>query len=304
MSTALGLLNPLAQFFADDGTPLAGGLVYAYAAGSTTPQDTFFNADLAPGHENTNPVVLDAYGKAVIYLSPVNYKIDVQTPGGVSTDGYPRDDIAGSPFTSTLTVAQGGTGLTSFTDKTVIISSGSTFRNTSVGTPGQVLTSSGGLSVPDFSDLPPEGMTLLHASSGTDTNAGATTVDTVTMLTHLTVLDSLLVLASMVSKTQITAAPSLYNVTDSIAIATSPAQVGLAVTNFFEWTVRQDRFVATNFLSKQLTFDASNVGVLAQANVGMSAAWTSGWTLGLRHGGVTAGGTLYWSWAVYRLNGQ
>ncbi len=128
MSNALGLANPLAQFFANDGTPLAGGLVYTYAATTTTPQPTFTDAALSV--QNTNPIVLDAYGKCVMYLSPVNYKIDVQTPAGVSTDGYPRDNIAGSPFTSTLTVAQGGTGVVTLAAHGVIVGEGTTTSTT------------------------------------------------------------------------------------------------------------------------------------------------------------------------------
>ena len=30
-----------AQFFTDDGVPLAGGLIYSYAAGTTTPKVTY-----------------------------------------------------------------------------------------------------------------------------------------------------------------------------------------------------------------------------------------------------------------------
>jgi hypothetical protein len=35
-----------------------------------------------------------------------------------------------------------------------------------------------------------------------------------------------------------------------------------------------------------------------------TATWGSGWTLGLRHGGVTATGTAKYTWAVYRCGGQ
>ena len=67
---ATGLVNPQLQFFDDDGNPLNGGLLYTYVAGSSTPLDTFFASDLAPGSENTNPIVLDSAGRCVVYLSP------------------------------------------------------------------------------------------------------------------------------------------------------------------------------------------------------------------------------------------
>lgn len=50
-----------AQFFTDDGTPLAGGLVYSYAAGTTTPQTTYTTS--AGNVANPNPIVLDAAGR-------------------------------------------------------------------------------------------------------------------------------------------------------------------------------------------------------------------------------------------------
>ncbi len=151
--------------------------------------------------------------------------------------------------------------------------------------------------------LPVTALVLLHAGSGTSQAAGATNVDTIA-LSGLTLLDSIWVLASMVSKTQVTAAPSLLNSTDGVALATAPAQVGLAITNFFEWTARQDKFSATNIITKQTTFDAGNAGVLSQTLAAFATAWTAPWTLALRHGGVTAGGTLNWSWAVYKIAGQ
>ncbi len=67
---AIGLSLPNVQFLDDNGNPVSCGLLYAYEAGTSTPQDTFTNSDLAPGHENTNPVVLDSAGRAVIYLTP------------------------------------------------------------------------------------------------------------------------------------------------------------------------------------------------------------------------------------------
>ena len=95
-----GLSSPLVQFFGNNGDVLAGGFVYTYGAGSTTPAQTFSDAGgLVP---NSNPIVLDASGKAVIYLGPQVYKFDVQNSAGVSQDGYPLDNISGSLWTGAL----------------------------------------------------------------------------------------------------------------------------------------------------------------------------------------------------------
>lgn len=50
-----------AQFFDDNGTPLTGGLVYTYSAGTTTPATTYTDSTGANAH--SNPIVLDAAGR-------------------------------------------------------------------------------------------------------------------------------------------------------------------------------------------------------------------------------------------------
>jgi hypothetical protein len=64
--------SPKQVFFGADGNPLAAGRLYTYEAGTTTPTATY--SDSAGVTENTNPVVLDARGEAVIYLRPGTYK--------------------------------------------------------------------------------------------------------------------------------------------------------------------------------------------------------------------------------------
>ena len=58
------LLSPYGvgqQFFDDNGVPLAGGLIYTYQAGSSTPLATYTdNGGVIP---NSNPIVLDASGR-------------------------------------------------------------------------------------------------------------------------------------------------------------------------------------------------------------------------------------------------
>lgn len=63
---------PKTQFIGADGVPLAGGKVYTYAAGTTTPQPTY--TDSSGTTANTNPIVLDARGEANIWLGEATYK--------------------------------------------------------------------------------------------------------------------------------------------------------------------------------------------------------------------------------------
>lgn len=100
---AVGIVNPLQQWFGDDNLPLANGFVKTYAAGTTTPLLTYKDALLIV--PNSTTIALDAEGKAVIYLQPLAYKIDVQDANGVSIDGYPQDFIAG--FVVPLTADNG-----------------------------------------------------------------------------------------------------------------------------------------------------------------------------------------------------
>lgn len=65
---AIGFNSPQTQFFDDNGDPLAGGFLYAFQAGTSTPQATYTDSSLST--PNTNPVELDSAGRAVIYLSP------------------------------------------------------------------------------------------------------------------------------------------------------------------------------------------------------------------------------------------
>lgn len=58
--------SPLMQFFTANGAPLVGGLLYTYAAGTTTPQSTY--TDSTGNTANTNPVVMNSRGEAAIWL--------------------------------------------------------------------------------------------------------------------------------------------------------------------------------------------------------------------------------------------
>jgi hypothetical protein len=75
------------QFFDDNGNPLSGGKLYTYDAGGTTPKATY--TDAAGSTANANPVILDAAGRATVFLDGTTYRFDLKTSGDVlvkSTD--------------------------------------------------------------------------------------------------------------------------------------------------------------------------------------------------------------------------
>lgn len=101
MSTvAIGIINPLQQWLLDSGEPAANGTLTFYAAGTSDLLDTWSNESLTT--LNTNPVELDGDGKAVVYMGPFVYKIDLKDEDGVSQSGYPRDNVAGSIWVGRL----------------------------------------------------------------------------------------------------------------------------------------------------------------------------------------------------------
>lgn len=74
------IFAPVFRYLDSNGDPLAGGKVYFYAAGTSTPKDTY--SDYDGSVPNTNPVILDARGEANIRGAGL-YKIAV----------YSADDV-------------------------------------------------------------------------------------------------------------------------------------------------------------------------------------------------------------------
>jgi len=77
------------QFFDNNGAPLAGGLIYTYAAGTTTPQETYTTSAGTVAHPN--PIVLNSAGRVPggeIWLLPTSYKFILQTSAAVLIATY------------------------------------------------------------------------------------------------------------------------------------------------------------------------------------------------------------------------
>ena len=84
------------QFFDNNGVPLAGGLIYTYAAGTTTPQATYTTSAGTIAH--ANPIVLDSAGRVpggeMWLVMGLNYKFVLKTSTATTIATY--DNIYGS----------------------------------------------------------------------------------------------------------------------------------------------------------------------------------------------------------------
>jgi microcystin-dependent protein len=97
------------QFFDNSGVPLAGGLIYSYLAGTTTPLVTYTSSTGLTAHPN--PIVLDSAGRIneVWVAEGTNCKFVLQTSTNVLIGTYDSlFPIASLP----VSIYNGGTGAT------------------------------------------------------------------------------------------------------------------------------------------------------------------------------------------------
>jgi hypothetical protein len=83
------------QFFDDSGVPLAGGKIYSYEAGTTTPATTYI--DNTAVNANTNPIILNSAGRIVneIWLDFADqYKFVIKDANDVTLATY--DNVYGA----------------------------------------------------------------------------------------------------------------------------------------------------------------------------------------------------------------
>lgn len=103
MSTPF-LFVPIFRAFDTAGNPLSGGLLYTYAAGTTSQLATY--SDAGGTVQNANPVVLDTTGSATVRLGNSAYKFVLKDAGGSTQwteDNYqPVGD--GPSFSGTTTL--------------------------------------------------------------------------------------------------------------------------------------------------------------------------------------------------------
>jgi hypothetical protein len=88
-----------AQFFDSNGDPLAGGKLYTYVAGTTTPKATYTTSTGAVA--NANPIILDAAGRTPneIWLEVgVQYKFILKTSADVTIGTYDNLPPINDPY--------------------------------------------------------------------------------------------------------------------------------------------------------------------------------------------------------------
>jgi hypothetical protein len=112
-----------AQFFDNTGNPLAGGKIYSYEAGTTTPQATY--TTYVGNVARTNPIVLDAAGRVPgsgeIWLLPPLYKFVLETStgvllatldniGGIGAAAYQIQNFTGNGVQTAFTLSSASLG--------------------------------------------------------------------------------------------------------------------------------------------------------------------------------------------------
>jgi hypothetical protein len=102
---------PKLQFFDSNGNPLAGGKLYTYTAGTTTPLATY--TDYGGGTANPNPIILDSRGEANVWLGSARYKMKLTT--SVNVDVWTVDNVNGADgATLAALAASGGSALVGY----------------------------------------------------------------------------------------------------------------------------------------------------------------------------------------------
>lgn len=98
----VAVASPKQQFLDGAGMPLAMGFVNTYLAGTSTMTTTW--KDRAQLVENQNPIPLDAFGAAIIYLDPLlTYRFEVLDAQRAIQPHLGGDNISGAGNTADLT---------------------------------------------------------------------------------------------------------------------------------------------------------------------------------------------------------
>ena len=92
-------------FHADDvnGAALAGGQLFVYQAGTLTPVTVYSDAALTV--PTTNPIILDEFGNALIYIAPGSYKFNLLDVNNVQQADWPVDNYTVTNDVSSVTLA-------------------------------------------------------------------------------------------------------------------------------------------------------------------------------------------------------
>jgi len=122
MATGSIMPSPVFTGVDSNGTPLSGGRLATYVAGTTTPATTYSNVSLTVA--NANPVVLDSAGRATVYLTPgASYKFVLTTSAGATV--WTADNISAVPLSASSLDMDGTAGTTITAGQVVYLSDGS-----------------------------------------------------------------------------------------------------------------------------------------------------------------------------------
>ena len=114
--------DPRLQFFANDGSPLVGGKLYTYAAGTTTPLATY--TSITGLTANTNPIILDSRGEASVWFSAAKYKFVLKTAADVEIwtqdNLWAAANVDGSNATGTWPISISGNAATATIANSVV----------------------------------------------------------------------------------------------------------------------------------------------------------------------------------------
>lgn len=98
--------TPRFQFIYSNGDPLFLGKLYTYAAGTDTPLATYTTS--VGNVENTNPVILDAYGSASVWLGTSLYKMVLKDENDSTI--YTQDNVGGGVTLTDISGTGSGQG--------------------------------------------------------------------------------------------------------------------------------------------------------------------------------------------------
>lgn len=165
--------QPKAQFFDTNGDPLVGGKVYTYAAGTTTPLQTYTSASGVTA--NTNPVILDSRGECDLWFSTASsYKVVLESATNVlqwTVDNIATYGTAASQNANNVAITGGTISGVTITTSTI---TGDISGNAGTVTNGVYLTATQTLTNKTITGL--ASASTVKDSLGTDYTIGFRTV--------------------------------------------------------------------------------------------------------------------------------
>lgn len=107
--TAWPIAIPCFQAFDNSGNPLAGGKLNTYIAGTSTPLATYptYADAIAGTNANANPVILDANGKAQVWIQAASYKFVLTDSNNVTLNTQDNVTLGAWPMTLTTVTKNG-----------------------------------------------------------------------------------------------------------------------------------------------------------------------------------------------------